>query len=143
MRFPTLALTCALGATAWGTIASAAPLSPSPSGPSLPSSPIEQTQFFYQGREFCWYDNGWRGPGWYWCGYGARPGQGYGGGPGWQGWRFRDDRRRDFDRGDRNWDRRDRNWDGRDRNWDGRDRDYDRNRNFERRDPTDDEDDDD
>jgi len=42
--------------------------------------------FFFGGRDYCWYDDGWRGPGWYWCGYGYRSGFGWGGGEGWRGW---------------------------------------------------------
>jgi hypothetical protein len=48
----------------------------------------EQAQFFYGGRNYCWYNNGWQGPGWYWCGYAYRPGFGWGGPVGWNGWRF-------------------------------------------------------
>jgi len=50
------------------------------------SSLIEKTQYFWGGRNYCWYPNGWRGPGWYWCGYAFRPGWGWGGGYGWRGW---------------------------------------------------------
>jgi len=42
--------------------------------------------FFFGGRDYCWYDDGWRGPGWYWCGYGYRHGFGWGGGEGFHGW---------------------------------------------------------
>lgn len=59
--------------------------------------------FGFGGREYCWYDECWRGPGWYWCGYGHRYGAGWGGGEGFQGWgerRYeRDWRRRDDDGG--------------------------------------------
>ena len=49
---------------------------------------IEPAQYyFWGGRRYCWYFEGWRGPGWYWCGYGARYGYGWGGGWGWHGWR--------------------------------------------------------
>jgi hypothetical protein len=30
---------------------------------------VEQAQFVYGGREYCFYLDGWHGPGWYWCGY--------------------------------------------------------------------------
>ena len=43
--------------------------------------------FFFGGHDWCWYDGGWQGPGWYWCGYGERYGYGYGGGEGFHGWR--------------------------------------------------------
>lgn len=76
------------------TPASAAP-SPAPSSASLsnalytPGGPplLEPVQYFYGGRRYCWYFDGWRGPGYYWCGYGARRGFGWGGPRGWHGWR--------------------------------------------------------
>jgi len=43
--------------------------------------------FLFGGRQYCWYDGGWRGPGWYWCGYASRQGLGWGGGDGWNGHR--------------------------------------------------------
>src|SRR4051794_41382113 len=48
---------------------------------------VETVQFVWRGRRFCWYDVGWRGPGWYWCGYSWRRGLGWGGPIGWRGWR--------------------------------------------------------
>ena len=27
----------------------------------------ENVQFFWSGHNYCWYDDGWNGPGWYWC----------------------------------------------------------------------------
>jgi hypothetical protein len=50
-------------------------------------APIETVQFIWGGRNYCWYDSGWRGPGWYWCGYDGRRGLGWGGVYGWHGWR--------------------------------------------------------
>jgi hypothetical protein len=44
---------------------------------------VETVQFVWAGRNYCWYDDGWRGPGWYWCGYAFRRGLGWGGGYGW------------------------------------------------------------
>jgi hypothetical protein len=49
-------------------------------------SAVEQTQYFYAGRNYCWYPDGWHGPGFYWCGYAFRPGFGWGGPIGWRGW---------------------------------------------------------
>jgi hypothetical protein len=49
------------------------------------SALTENVQYFYGGRNYCWYE-GWNGPGWYWCGYGARRGYGWGGGYGYRGW---------------------------------------------------------
>jgi hypothetical protein len=54
--------------------------------PSTQVLPIEQAQFFFLGHNFCWYDDGWQGPGWYWCNYAWRSGYGWGGGDGWHGW---------------------------------------------------------
>jgi hypothetical protein len=60
---------------------------------------VEQTQFIIGGRNYCWYDGGWHGPGWYWCGYAYRSGYGWGGPVGFHGWahggrgRFRGGRR--------------------------------------------------
>lgn len=47
---------------------------------------LQLAQFFFSGRNYCWYDGGWRGPGYYWCGYAWRRGFGWGGGVGWNGW---------------------------------------------------------
>jgi hypothetical protein len=44
-------------------------------------------QFVWNGRRYCWYPSGWRGAGWYWCGYAWRRGFGWGGPAGWHGWR--------------------------------------------------------
>ena len=48
---------------------------------------VEHAQFLWLGRNYCWYDNGWNGPGWYWCGQYLTPGIGFGGGYGWHNWR--------------------------------------------------------
>ncbi len=42
--------------------------------------------YFYGGRNYCWYDGGWDGPGFYWCGFAWRRGYGWGGPYGWRGW---------------------------------------------------------
>ena len=47
---------------------------------------VEETQFVYLGRDYCWYPDGWHGPGFYWCGYAWRSGFGWGGPIGWRGW---------------------------------------------------------
>jgi hypothetical protein len=49
-------------------------------------APIEKAQFFWGGNNYCWYDDGWSGPGWYWCGYAWNRGFGWGGGYGWHHW---------------------------------------------------------
>jgi len=45
-----------------------------------------QAQFFFGGRNYCFYPDGWHGPGYYWCGYAFRRGFGWGGPTGWHGW---------------------------------------------------------
>src|ERR1700753_2607740 len=54
--------------------------------PAAIPSDVEQAQFAFGGRNYCWYDGGWRGPGFYWCGYAWRRGLCWGGGAGWHGW---------------------------------------------------------
>lgn len=49
---------------------------------------IEQAQYVWGGRRYCWYAIGWKGPGWYRCGYAARRGYGWGGPVGWRGWYY-------------------------------------------------------
>jgi hypothetical protein len=56
------------------------------SGYAAPERNIELAQFVFGGHNYCWYDGGWRGPGWYWCGYAWRHGLGWGGGAGFHGW---------------------------------------------------------
>ena len=55
----------------------------------------ENVQFFWNDHNYCWYDDGWNGPGWYWCDMYLQYGIGWGGGYGWHGWRggHRGDRR--------------------------------------------------
>jgi hypothetical protein len=48
---------------------------------------VEQVDFRWGGHRHCWYEDGWHGPGWYWCGYHHRHGLGWGGGEGYRGWR--------------------------------------------------------
>lgn len=64
----------------------------------------EQVQFRFGGYDYCYYDDGWKGSGWYWCGYAHRPGFGWGGPIGWNSWRWegrdRDDHREFRDRDD-------------------------------------------
>ena len=50
---------------------------------------LDQAQYVWGGRNYCWYGGGWHGPGWYWCGYARRHGFGWGGPVGWNGWRWR------------------------------------------------------
>src|SRR5215472_13406133 len=43
--------------------------------------------YTWSDHHYCWYDDGWSGPGWYWCGAPWRAGYGWGGPWGWHGWR--------------------------------------------------------
>jgi hypothetical protein len=84
-----------------GVLAMAAPSHAAMLGEAAPAARSTLTQpvqfpfpnpldFLIGGRQYCWYDDGWRGPGWYWCGYGYREGYGWGGGEEWgygHGWR--------------------------------------------------------
>src|SRR5262249_52755567 len=47
---------------------------------------VEQAQYSYGGNDYCWYDDGWNGPGWYVCGQYTVRGVGWGGAAGWHGW---------------------------------------------------------
>ena len=51
---------------------------------------IENIQYVWEGRRYCWYEDGWHGPGWYWCGYRLREGLGWGGERGWRNWERRE-----------------------------------------------------
>jgi hypothetical protein len=66
-------------------------------------SPIQDVQFLWNGLQYCWFDFGWRGPGWYVCDYGPWvTGRWWGGPSGFRGWsvargrRFRPAFRRQF-----------------------------------------------
>jgi hypothetical protein len=49
-------------------------------------APVEDANFIHGGLAYCWYPNGWRGPGFYRCGWAWRSGLGWGGGWGWNNW---------------------------------------------------------
>jgi hypothetical protein len=51
------------------------------------SGTIEKAAYVFAGRDYCFYPDGWHGPGFYWCGYSWRRGIGWGGPIGWHGWR--------------------------------------------------------
>src|SRR6202161_2945415 len=80
-----------LAGSAWGGAASAGPM---PGFAGLTSAntalrPIEKTQFVWGGYDYCWYDDGWQGPGWYVCDYGPWvSGYWWGGPSGWHDWRW-------------------------------------------------------
>ncbi|MFV0298249.1 MAG: hypothetical protein ACK5JT_19260 [Hyphomicrobiaceae bacterium] len=80
--------------------ASAAPVSPSATAAAAEKLPVDTVQYYYKKRQYCWYWDGWHGPGWYWCGYQMRRGHGWGGPAGWNKWNSPHRDRRDHrDRG--------------------------------------------
>ena len=79
------------GALGGAVAASAEPTTALTSAVYDPAQPVllEQAQYLWAGRNYCWYPGGWHGPGWYWCGYAWRRGYGWGGPAGWRGWYWR------------------------------------------------------
>jgi hypothetical protein len=52
-------------------------------------NPIEKTAvYIVEGNRYCFYFEGWHGPGWYRCGFAFRRGLGWGGVYGWHSWRY-------------------------------------------------------
>ena len=47
---------------------------------------VESEYYVYSGHRYCWYDDGWHGGGWYWCGENFHQGIGWGGPIGWHWW---------------------------------------------------------
>jgi hypothetical protein len=47
---------------------------------------LQKAQFLFGGRNYCFYDDAWNGPGFYYCGYAWQRGYGWGGPEGWHGW---------------------------------------------------------
>ena len=81
------ALAGAIGLGIFGSAsAQAAPASGALADAAGAFSIVDQAQYVYGGRRHCWYPNGWRGGGWYRCGYAKRRGYGWGGAAGWNGW---------------------------------------------------------
>lgn len=92
-----------LGAALFAGLASLLFAAPAQAGMSLSaatvgsfwrlSQPIESVQYYALGdNDYCWYPDGWQGPGWYQCGDDWNDGLGWGGPYGWNGWgggRFR------------------------------------------------------
>lgn len=71
------------------TPAAAAPAAPAGINGAVDTlNVVDQAQYYWGGRRYCWYPLGWHGPGWYWCGYGSRVGFGWGGPVGWRGWTY-------------------------------------------------------
>jgi hypothetical protein len=91
-----LVLTAAMVLAAWSVSVAASSRADamaigSPAGLGVAADSVDVTenvQYLYGGRRYCWYVDGWQGPGWYWCGYRLRRGYGWGGPVGWQGWSY-------------------------------------------------------
>ena len=95
-----------LVAGAFFTSAQAAPVTGGVGTKNLidPTAMVQKTQIIVFGdRRWCFYYDAWNGPGWYWCDYAWRRGYGWGGEPGWRGWRYNSrawhQRHRGYDRG--------------------------------------------
>lgn len=56
--------------------------------PLIDNALIERVQYAYGGQNYCYYETGWKGPGWYWCGHAGTYGIGWGGAYGWRGWSY-------------------------------------------------------
>jgi hypothetical protein len=84
----------ALSLAALGLTAGAGSVSAQPVGGQLSTGVYDESvplaaqpaDYIWAGRNYCWYDGGWHGPGWYWCGYAGRVGWGWGGPIGWHNW---------------------------------------------------------
>ena len=85
-----LALTlCAASALMGGNLAiqpAMAGVTPAGAIPAAPPDGLEEVQYIWRGRSYCFYFDGWNGPGWYRCGWRHRRGMGWGGPMGWRGW---------------------------------------------------------
>lgn len=81
----------AIGAALTGAAAAAAPASPLQGIAPLQERPYQTVQYYgrryWDDEWYCFYWDGWRGPGWYLCDYEWRYGYGWGGPSGWHGWR--------------------------------------------------------
>jgi hypothetical protein len=87
-KFALLLAFVASAAWSWGNVAEAMVAdSPLPSPDHLTHIvPLEHVQWVWGGARYCWFDNGWRGPGFYQCGNQWTVGIGWGGGWGWNSW---------------------------------------------------------
>ena len=58
--------------------------------PALDATDLAQKTavFIVEGYRYCFYFNGWHGPGWYRCGFAWRRNLGWGGEYGWQSWSY-------------------------------------------------------
>lgn len=88
MRTSALALIAAVAMAAGATLSGTAQATPAgPLGTAADElGVVAQAQYIYGGHNYCFYIDGWHGPGWYWCGYRLRRGYGWGGVEGWHEW---------------------------------------------------------
>jgi len=90
MRKLALALAlCAASALAGANLAiqpAMAGVAPAGPIPAMPANGLDEVQYRWNGRSYCFYFDGWNGPGWYRCGWRHRRGMGWGGPTGWRGW---------------------------------------------------------
>jgi len=88
MRKLALAL-CAASALAGANVAiqpAMAGVTPMGAIPAAPPNGLDEVHYRWRGRSYCFYFDGWNGPGWYRCGWRHRRGMGWGGPMGWRGW---------------------------------------------------------
>lgn len=85
-----LSLAAAAGALLAATPVSAAGIPPNRLA-DVSSDLVDQVAlrvYIHEGRRYCFYFNGWHGPGWYRCGFAFRRGLGWGGVYGWNDWSY-------------------------------------------------------
>jgi len=86
----TLGLAIAAGALLVATQANAGsfPVNTLKDGGSDLVDQVAVRVYVHEGNRYCFYFNGWHGPGWYRCGFAFRRGLGWGGVYGWNGWSY-------------------------------------------------------
>lgn len=93
-----IALTAAAGAASAETKLSGGQLITGGYDAGQDSVRLERAQYAWGGRNYCWYNRGWHGPGYYFCGMAFRRGHGWGGPEGWHHWSHWRHERHHFDR---------------------------------------------
>src|SRR5689334_12191203 len=86
----TIALAVAAGALLAATQANAGSF-PVNSSTGVGTGLVDQVAvrvYVHEGHRFCFYFDGWHGPGWYRCGFAHRRGLGWGGVYGWNDWSY-------------------------------------------------------
>jgi hypothetical protein len=88
MRKVTLLAAAALAAVVTQANAGTLPVNKLDSGASSLVDTVALRVYVHEGRRYCFYFNGWHGPGWYRCGFAFRRGLGWGGSYGWNDWSY-------------------------------------------------------